>query len=306
MIGRVLKRGSNVAAGCCTTCTGRARPASTSTRTWWPGGGTRPSSSRRCGRTAQRDFRRLTGLMEIPLAVLGRPRPGQAGVALRGPRRARRPGPGRRRVDADRRGDHAPHRPVPPRRGRTRACRGSRCTTASNHIHIVAVLARQDGRRARLHNDYYRIGEALRDIEAEYGLRGGGPGRPDRAAAADPGRAGEGGPGRAGRAAPGHAAPPGRRPPRPAARSEPEFFAALAAAGCGSGCGTATRAARRGDRVRGRPAPATSPRPGQQVWFGGGKLAPDLTLPKLRRRWPSRPPGQRRGAGAAVGCTGAG
>ena len=29
---------------------------------------------------------------------------------------------------------------------------------------------------------------------------------------------------------------------------------------------------------------------GQQVWFGGGKLAPDLTLPKLRRRWPE--PGQ--------------
>ena len=21
------------------------------------------------------------------------------------------------------------------------------------------------------------------------------------------------------------------------------------------------------------------------MWFGGGKLAPDLTMPKLRRRW---------------------
>ena len=40
-----------------------------------------------------------------------------------------------------------------------------------NHIHIVAVLARQDGRRARLDNDFYRIGEVCRDIEKEYGLQ---------------------------------------------------------------------------------------------------------------------------------------
>ena len=26
--------------------------------------------------------------------------------------------------------------------------------------------------------------------------------------------------------------------------------------------------------------------PGTQFWYGGGKLAADLTLPKLRRRWP--------------------
>jgi hypothetical protein len=30
---------------------------------------------------------------------------------------------------------------------------------------------------------------------------------------------------------------------------------------------------------------------GDQIWYGGGKLAPDLTLPKLRRRWPG--PGHR-------------
>jgi hypothetical protein len=29
-----------------------------------------------------------------------------------------------------------------------------------------------------------------------------------------------------------------------------------------------------------------SARSGEPVWFGGGRLAPDLTLPKLRRRWP--------------------
>ena len=37
----------------------------------------------------KRDFRRLTGLLEQPLAVLGDQRPGQAGVALHGPRRPR-------------------------------------------------------------------------------------------------------------------------------------------------------------------------------------------------------------------------
>jgi hypothetical protein len=30
---------------------------------------------------------------------------------------------------------------------------------------------------------------------------------------------------------------------------------------------------------------------GRPVWFGGGKLAPDLTLPKLRARWPGPGPG---------------
>jgi hypothetical protein len=70
-----------------------------------------------------------------------------------------------------------------------------------------------------------------------------------------------------------------------AARAEPEFFAALA---------------RREVQVRLRhsdrdPAEVTGyavglpghlTPAGRQVWFGGGKLAPDLTLPKLRRRWP--------------------
>src|ERR1017187_6975933 len=31
--------------------------------------------------------------------------------------------------------------------------------------------------------------------------------------------------------------------------------------------------------------PADATRAGTPVWFGGGKLAPDLTLPKLRCRW---------------------
>ena len=174
-----------------------------------------------------------------------------------------------------------------------------------NHIHIVATLARQDGRRARRDNDYYRIGEALRDIEKEYGLQV--VARADRTAAKspDPGRAGEGGPGR-------------REPARVTlrrqvaaaaarTRSEPEFFAELG---------------RRGVQVRLRhstrhPAevtgyavalPGNLTAAGDLIWYGGGKLAPDLTLPKLRRRWAPaghRGPRPRTGPASGPGCPGA-
>jgi hypothetical protein len=36
-----------------------------------------------------------------------------------------------------------------------------------NHVHIVATLARQDGRRGCINNLYWRISKALRDIERE-------------------------------------------------------------------------------------------------------------------------------------------
>jgi hypothetical protein len=40
-----------------------------------------------------------------------------------------------------------------------------------SHLHIVATLARQDGCPTPLYNEYYRIGDVLRDMEAEFGLR---------------------------------------------------------------------------------------------------------------------------------------
>jgi hypothetical protein len=81
-----------------------------------------------------------------------------------------------------------------------------------NHIHIVAMLARHDSRRAHLHNEYYRIGEALRNIEAEYGLVA--VARADRTAdraGPRPGR--RPGPGRPSR--PGSRCAATSRPPRP-------------------------------------------------------------------------------------------
>ena len=41
---------------------------------------------------------------------------------------------------------------------------------AADHVHVVATLARQDGRRVFPRNDFYRAGEASRAVEATYGL----------------------------------------------------------------------------------------------------------------------------------------
>ena len=155
---------------------------------------------------------------------------------------------------------------------------------AADHIHLVAVLARQDGARPRLWNDYYRIGEACRAAEDWFGLRRTAP--RDRTAARRPTRAewekarrrGLGEPPRVTlRRAVATAAA--------AASSEQEFFARLDASGIGVRKRFSTR---NPGEVTGYAVslPADTARVGGLVWYSGGKLAPDLTLPKLRHRWP--------------------
>ena len=58
---------------------------------------------------------------------------------------------------------------------------------APDHIHLVATLARQDGRRARTWNDFFRVREACRDAERRLGLQATAPA--DRTAAKQPSRA---------------------------------------------------------------------------------------------------------------------
>jgi hypothetical protein len=108
-----------------------------------------------------------------------------------------------------------------------------------NHIHIVATLARQDGRRASLDNERWRVGAALRDIETEYGLTV--VARADRTAARRPTRAEAEKASRAGQAEPPRAtlrrhvqaAVAGPDPSRSSSRPWP-------AAGCRSGSGAAS------------------------------------------------------------------
>jgi hypothetical protein len=58
---------------------------------------------------------------------------------------------------------------------------------ADDHIHIVATLARQDGAKPRIWNDFYRVREACRAAEERLGLYATPPA--DRTAARRPSRA---------------------------------------------------------------------------------------------------------------------
>jgi len=118
----------------------------------------------------KRDFRRLTRLMEQPLAGLGDRAPAKpvwhctVRVAPSDPELGdgawmRIAGEIMHRTGLSRYGEEG------------QGVRWVAVHHGENHIHIAATLARQDGRCASLHNDYYRIGEALRDLEKEYGLQ---------------------------------------------------------------------------------------------------------------------------------------
>src|SRR5579859_713466 len=136
-------------------------------------------------RNGTRDFRRLAGLLNQPLAAL-------AGPGFDKPvwHCAVRAAPGDRMLsDAewaqvaagvmDRTGLAAA--------GDELGVRWVAVRHAADHIHLVATLARQDGRRPNIWNDFHRVRQACRDAEARFGLAGTAPA--DRTAARRPGRA---------------------------------------------------------------------------------------------------------------------
>ncbi|MFL9654847.1 relaxase/mobilization nuclease domain-containing protein [Streptomyces sp. PB17] len=51
------------------------------------------------------------------------------------------------------------------------ACRWIAVRHADDHIHILATTVREDGRRPKLHNSGKRVGDECREIEKDYGLR---------------------------------------------------------------------------------------------------------------------------------------
>jgi hypothetical protein len=172
---------------------------------------------------------------------------------------------------------------------------------APDHVHIVATLARQDGTRPGIWNDYYRVREACRDAEEQFGLRATAPA--DRTAARCPSRA------EAERSVrQGWGEPPRVRLRREVctaaagASSEPEFFTRLGHAGVAVRKRYSTTSP---GEVTGYAVglPGHRTRDGGMVWYGGGKLAADLTLPRLRARWPR--PGQQPGAVPGRGLQGA-
>ena len=179
-----------------------------------------------------------------------------------------------------------------------RAVRWVAVRHAPDHIHLVATLARQDRIRPKVWNDFSRVREACQDAERQFGLRSTAPA--DRTAAR-----------RATRAESEQASRRGwAEPPRVTLRrevctaaagatTEEEFFARLAQAG--------VLVRRRQSTVNPREVtgyavglPHHTAKDGQIIWYGGGKLAADLTLPKLRARWDSTPGGDRLAAASAL------
>ena len=285
MIGRVLARGSNLA-GLLYYLFGRGKSCEHISPHLVAGWRHPAELEPPQGPAGRRDFKMLTGLMEAPLAVLGdraSEKPVWHCVVRAAP-------------DDPNLGDGAwmriaeevMHRTGLSRRGEEdEGVPWVAVHHGDNHIHIVATLARQDRRRPHLHNDYYRLGEALRAMEAEYGLVV--VARADRTAAKRPTRAEQ--EKAADRPEPARVTLQ-RQVAMAAAgtRSEPEFFAALDKRGLRV---RLRHSARNPGEVTGYAVglPGDVTAADEQIWFGGGKLAPDLTLPKLRQRWPE--PGRR-------------
>ncbi|MGH3222194.1 MAG: hypothetical protein ACRDPY_26460 [Streptosporangiaceae bacterium] len=154
---------------------------------------------------------------------------------------------------------------------------------APDHIHLVATLARQDGTRPGIWNDFKKVRQACLEVEARFGLTGTAPA--DRTAARRPARAETEQAARRGWSeAPRVTLRREVSTSAAGARTEDEFFTSLARAGVLVRRRYSTQ---NPGQVTGYAVglPQHIAKDGQAVWFGGGKLAADLSLPKLRARW---------------------
>jgi hypothetical protein len=173
------------------------------------------------------------------------------------------------------------------------AIRHGQSAGGSDHAHLVVTLVAEDGSKASVHNDQPRAQNAARDLEQRFGLRR------LEARARETGsrgvRAGE----RMADARRQRAHGPDGHAPERGSRQTLERIV--------RGCATASRnegeflRALREQNVRVRPRyaegghtavvgysvrlPGPDSGPQRAVWFGGGRLARDLTLPSLRASW---------------------
>jgi hypothetical protein len=172
-------------------------------------------------------------------------------------------------------------------RGDLGACRWVAVRHADDHVHIAAMLVRQDnGRRVHPRNDFFRAREVCRDAEARLGLTATAPA--DRTTVEPATRA------EMEKAARRGVDEPAREWLRRAARvaavqaQDPEqYFRRLADLGV---------LVRPRERPPGQlvgysvAAPGDETAAGQPVWYSGRRLARDLALPQLLQRWASAPP----------------
>ncbi|MEU9067293.1 mobilization protein [Streptomyces sp. NPDC048306] len=160
------------------------------------------------------------------------------------------------------------------------ACRWIAVRHADDHIHILATTVREDGRRPKLHDSGLRVGDACREIERDYGLRQLKKG--DRTGARCPTQAEMHKAERLGWEQPSREWLQDRiRAAIPHVTGAEEFIAYLEA----SGVEVQVRRGPSGDLLGyavGRPGDLN--KNGEQVFHPGGKIAPDLSLPKIKAR----------------------
>jgi hypothetical protein len=162
------------------------------------------------------------------------------------------------------------------------AVRHGRSDKGNDHVHVVVNLVRDDGKVARTANDFRRLSRLCADMEARYGLSA-VEGRAKKAAMPGLSRA------EAEKAKRTKRAEPEReelarvvRGAATVATSEAEFVRLLRDAGLAA----RPRYDRSGaHRVTGYAVAEAPSDGGVAVFFGGGKLGRDLSLPALRARW---------------------
>lgn len=159
-------------------------------------------------------------------------------------------------------------------------------TSGNDHVHVVVSLVRDDGTKADVWRDYARAGQAAQAIEAAQGLTviesrqlGRGARGVSGAEMNKSARLGEPEPARAGVARVVRAV-------SVAAVDEAEFVRRARLAGL---LVRPRFAAGTTDVVVGYSAAARPVRGERPVWFGGGRLDRDLTLPRLREGWADTP-----------------
>jgi hypothetical protein len=162
------------------------------------------------------------------------------------------------------------------------AVRHGLSTNGNDHVHIALSLVREDGTKASTHNDFKRAQTICRDLERDYGLeqlesrergigeRGIKPVEQARAA-------------RTGQEIESHKLERIVRAASVASVDEAEFVRRVRR----SGALIRPRFAAGRDDVIAGYSVALRPQPNEPVvWHGGGRLARDLTLPRMREGWP--------------------
>lgn len=156
----------------------------------------------------------------------------------------------------------------------------------NDHVHIAVSLVREDGTKATTHNDFKRAQEVCRDLEVEYGLeqlesrgqglgeRGVKPAERERATRAHTVEVDA------------HKMERTVRAAATASVDEGEFVRRLRRGGV---LIRPRFAAGRDDVVSGYSVAVRPPADEKPIWYGGGRLARDLTLPRLREGWPDSP-----------------